>query len=104
MTTYNERWMQAHHHAVRRGDLAYNREWNLEAASMAYYRTYTREMAAFEALEALRRNAPDQAAVDEMAAALLKAAPAYQVPDECPECGTPNRTGHCAHCDYQMDA
>lgn len=94
MDTHDERWCQADEAARKAADAAYEAaDTRAGAKSDAYYHTYTREMAAFEHLEQMRKPLPNQAEVD---AASVKAL------SVCPECHLPAPGGRCAHCDGEV--
>ena len=89
MSSYHERFSQAHRHAVAAGEAAYERAPQGEKWA-AYHQTYRREIVAFDELEALRRPHPRQAEIDAESAALLR--------NTRPECERPIPASRCEHC------
>jgi hypothetical protein len=72
MTTHLHRFGQAHHHAVRLANFAYDQGRTNEERSDLYFMTYQSELAAFEKLEALRQPHPHQGEIDAQSAELLR--------------------------------
>ena len=92
MSTYDERWYQAHRYAQSCADSAYRLGGTLDEKATLYFGVYTREMHAFKQLEAMRKPLPNQAEIYARSAEVLGL-------NRCPECDTPITTGtRCVHC------